>query len=253
MPPALAWKLQSGRIKLAMNQKTRRISAATAAVPRAAIARGAASGRARNTHETESSTRDRVYDFIRHVILTGEYQGGTFIEEEDISARIGVSRTPVREAFHRLNAEQYIDLLPRKGALVRQVSPQELAGIYQARLMIEGSVMELICRERIPVPPEIPDIIERIRDTRSDTPDGRLAFIELDWSLHCAIVEMCGNDVLTEMYKSIRSRFDRVVRTIVMTQDHVKKVNKEHVAICKLLQAHDADQLRITLKEHLTL
>jgi DNA-binding FadR family transcriptional regulator len=93
-----------------------------------------------------------------------------------------------------------------------------------------------------------------MRDTKSvDTPDGRLAYIDLDWSLHCAIVEMCGNDVLTEMYKSIRSRFDRVVRTIVMTQDHVKKVNKEHVAICKLLQAHDADQLRITLKEHLTL
>jgi len=231
-----------------MNHKTRRLSVATATGPRAA------SGRVGNTHEIESTTRDRVYDFIRHVILTGEYQGGTFIEEEDISARIGVSRTPVREAFHRLNAEQYIDLVPRKGALVRQVSPQELAGMYQARLMFEGSVMELICRERIPVSPEIPRIIDRMRDTKSvDTPDGRLAYIDLDWSLHCAIVEMSGNDVLTEMYKSIRSRFDRVVRTIVMTQDHVKKVNKEHVALCKLLQAHDADQLRMTLKEHLTL
>lgn len=125
--------------------------------------------------------------------------------------------------------------------------------MFQARVMIEGSVMDLICRERIPISPLIPDIIERMRDTKSvDTPDGRLAYIDLDWSFHCAIVEMSGNDVLTEMYKSIRSRFDRVVRTIVMTQDHVKKVNKEHVAICKLLQAHDADQLRITLKEHLS-
>jgi DNA-binding GntR family transcriptional regulator len=237
-----------------MNHKTRRIATATAAVPRAAVGRRAASGRVQTTHEIESTTRDRVYDFIRHVILTGEYQGGTFIEEEDISARIGVSRTPVREAFHRLNAEQYIDLVPRKGALVRQVSPQELAGMYQARLMIEGSVMELICRDRIPISPAIPGIIERMRDTKSvDTPDGRLAYIELDWSLHCAIVEMSGNDVLTEMYRSIRSRFDRVVLTIAMTQDHVKKVNKEHVAICRLLQAHDADQLRVTLKEHLTI
>jgi DNA-binding GntR family transcriptional regulator len=237
-----------------MNHKTRRIAAATVAVPRAAVGRRAGAGRVRTTHEIESTTRDRVYDFIRHVILTGEYQGGTFIEEEDISARIGVSRTPVREAFHRLNAEQYIDLVPRKGALVRQVSPQELAGMYQARLMIEGSVMELICRDRIPISPAIPAIIERMRDTKSvDTPDGRLAYIELDWSLHCAIVEMSGNDVLTEMYRSIRSRFDRVVLTIAMTQDHVKKVNKEHVAICRLLQAHDADQLRMTLKEHLTI
>jgi DNA-binding GntR family transcriptional regulator len=237
-----------------MNHKTRRLSVATATVPRAAIVRRAPSGRLRDAHETESTTRDRVYDFIRHVILTGEYQGGTFIEEEDISARIGVSRTPVREAFHRLSAEQYIDLVPRKGALVRQVSPQELAGMYQARLMFEGSVMELICRERIPISPEIPRLIGRMRDTKLiETPEGRLTFIDLDWSLHCAIVEMSGNDVLTEMYRSIRSRFDRVVLTIAMTQDHVKKVNKEHVAICRLLQAHDADQLRMTLKEHLTI
>jgi len=92
-----------------------------------------------------------------------------------------------------------------------------------------------------------------MRDTKSvDTPDGRLAYIGLDWSLHCAIVEMCGNDVLTEMYKSIRSRYDRVVRTVATTPDHVKKTYKEHIALCKHLQAHDIDQLRITLKEHLT-
>jgi DNA-binding GntR family transcriptional regulator len=232
---------------MATNHKVRRSAAATTTVHRTL------SGRVRNTHEMESSTRDRVYDFIRHVILTGEYQGGTFIEEEDISARIGVSRTPVREAFHRLYAEQYIDLVPRKGALVRQVSPQELSGMYQARLMFEGSVIERICRERIPVSAEIPVIIDRMRDTKSvGTPEGRLAYVDLDWSLHCAIVEMCGNDILTEMYKSMRSRFDRVVRTIVMSQDHLKKVNKEHLAIFKQLQAHDIDQLRITLKEHLT-
>lgn len=176
------------------------------------------------------------------------------MEEESVSARIGVSRTPVREAFHRLNAEQYIDLVPRKGALVRQVTPQELAGIFQARLMIEGCVMEFICRERIPLSPEIPAIIERMRDTSAvmDTPDGRLAYIGLDWSFHCAIVEMCGNDVLTEMYKSIRSHYDRVVRTVAMTPELFKRTYKEHVALCKYLQAHDIDQLRVSLREHLT-
>jgi DNA-binding GntR family transcriptional regulator len=233
--------------KMAKNHKTRRSAAASVTVRRASPRR------TENTLETKSSTRDRVHDFIRHVILTGEYQGGTFIEEENISARIGVSRTPVREAFHRLYAEQYIDLVPRKGALVRQVSHQELAGMYQARLMFEGSVIELICRDRIPVSAEIPVIIDRMRDTKSvGTPEGRLAYIDLDWSLHCAIVEMCGNDILTEMYKSMRSRFDRVVRTIVITEDHLKRVNKEHIAIFKLLQTHDADQLRVTLKKHLT-
>lgn len=198
-------------------------------------------------------TRDRVYDFVRRAILVGEYPGGTFIEEEEISGRVGVSRTPVREAFSRLHGDQYIDLVPRKGALVRQVNVQELAGMYQARLMIEGSVIELVCRERIAIPAEIAATVEKMRNARDvETPDGQLAFIGLDWHLHCSIVEMCGNDVIIEMYKSLRSRYDRVGMMVELNQAHLTKIHREHVTLLGMLQSYDIEGLRQSLAEHLS-
>jgi DNA-binding GntR family transcriptional regulator len=198
-------------------------------------------------------TRDRVYNFVRRAILVGEYPGGTFIEEEEISSRVGVSRTPVREAFHRLHGDQYIDLVPRKGALVRQVNVQELAGMYQARLMIEGSVMELVCRERLSISPEIAATIEKMRDAKDvETPDGQLAFIALDWHLHCSIVEMCGNDVIVEMYKSLRSRYDRVGMMVDLSSDHLGKIYREHLTLLGMLQSYDIVGLREILAQHLS-
>jgi DNA-binding GntR family transcriptional regulator len=197
--------------------------------------------------------RDGVYDLIRRSILIGEYPGGTFIEEEKISERAGVSRTPVREAFHRLHAEQYIDLMPRKGAMVRQISPQELKGLFEARLLLEGNAMETICRDRVPITATIVHAIEAMREIR-DATDGNamLRFIAMDWSLHCAIIEMGGNDVIIEMYRSLRSRYDRVVRTIKLTPEHLEKVYLEHIQLLGLLQAFDIAGLKRTLKSHLT-
>ena len=60
--------------------------------------------------EASGPTRERVYMFVCEQILKGHFEGGSFIEEEHISSAINVSRTPVREAFHRLEAEKFIDL-----------------------------------------------------------------------------------------------------------------------------------------------
>lgn len=197
-------------------------------------------------------TRDRVYELVRQAILLGEYPGGTFIEEEIISTRASVSRTPVREAFHRLAAEQYIDLVPRKGALVRQVSPRELKGMYEARYVIESSVMELICRERIVMPPTIPDLVRQMGSIREITsPKAQLDFIELDWTFHSLVIAMSDNEVLIDLYRSMRSRFDRVFQTVRITPTHLQKVYSEHISILGLLQTFDIDALKETLKGHL--
>ena len=66
-------------------------------------------------------TRERVYLYVREQILRGRFLGGCFIEEEEISSALGLSRTPVREAFHRLEAERFPDLLPRRGARAARI------------------------------------------------------------------------------------------------------------------------------------
>ncbi len=201
-----------------------------------------------------ASARDVVYDFVRKAILLGTYPGGTFIEEEEVCSKVGVSRTPVREAFNRLHADKYIELLPRKGALVRQVSVKELEGMYQARLMVEGTVFEIICQNRPSIPPEIGATIEKMRQLKEvRNPEEQLTFIGLDWHLHSLIVEMCENDVIIDMYKSLRSRYDRVGMIVDMSKDHIEKVYRDHVAIAGMLQSYDAEGLRKTLADHFTI
>src|ERR1700744_3261363 len=114
-----------------------------------------------NVEEASGPARERVYVFVCEQILKGHFVGGSFIEEEQISSAINVSRTPVREAFHRLEAEKFIDLLPRRGALVRQVTASELTDVYEARRVIEGYSIARMGQERLPVPAEMTAVKKR--------------------------------------------------------------------------------------------
>src|SRR5882762_11343264 len=96
----------------------------------------------------EGPARDQVYAWLRDAIITGEIEGGRFLDEHWVSGMVGVSRTPVREAFHRLAAERFISLLPRKGAQDRMVTARELEEVYQTRRLIEGHAITALCTTR---------------------------------------------------------------------------------------------------------
>ncbi len=140
--------------------------------------------------------RERVYAHVREQILRGVYAGGSFVEEEAISSVMGVSRTPVREAFHRLEAERFIDLLPRRGALVRQVTAQELADLYETRRMIEGYAVARICRERIVLPETMEAVLDRLDAIAGS---DHFARVELNREFHFGMVQALGNEVLSEL------------------------------------------------------
>src|ERR1700712_676861 len=111
-----------------------------------------ANGSATPVIDPRRPARERVYDYVREQILSGQVAGGAFLEEEQISQAVGLSRTPVREAFQRLHAERMIDLLPRRGAQVRQVSVEEMVDVYDVRLLLEGHAMRRLCLERTGAP-----------------------------------------------------------------------------------------------------
>jgi DNA-binding GntR family transcriptional regulator len=193
--------------------------------------------------------RERVYLYVREQILRGRFVGGSFIEEEQISSVMGVSRTPVREAFHRLEAERFIDLLPRRGALVRQVTAQELADLYETRRMIEGYAVARICRERIPVPAEMAAILERMEEIAGGDHFER---VELNRRFHFTMIASLGNEVLSELYQALGSRQQRVAMTALSVDpNRTERIRVEHRALLAALQAHDEAQARAVLEQHL--
>ncbi len=193
--------------------------------------------------------RERVYAYVREQILRGAFAGGSFIEEEEISSAMGVSRTPVREAFHRLEAERFIDLLPRRGALVRQVTAQELADLYETRRMIEGYAIARICREKIALPASMEAILDRLDEIGHG---DHFARVELNREFHFVMVRALGNEVLSELYHSLGARQQRVaMRALAADPGRIERIRREHRDFIAAMRAHDEVRARAVLEEHL--
>src|SRR5688572_17777620 len=100
---------------------------------------------------------ERVYTHVKQGVLERRYEGGTLLTEGELAEAVGVSRTPVREALLRLEAEGLLRLYPKKGALVLPVSAQEIADVVETRLLVE----EHAARKAVPAPA---GLIERLEE-----------------------------------------------------------------------------------------
>ncbi|MFI0472531.1 GntR family transcriptional regulator [Halomonas sp. HMF6819] len=196
------------------------------------------------------SIKEKVYFHIRNKIIKSDILGGEFIEEEEVTDELGVSRTPVREAFSRLEAERFIDLIPRKGARVRQITGQEIIDIYETRRLIEIHAAMRICKEKIDVPPAMYTYHEAMI---VDTHD--IDFYEHiinDSGFHGAMVDAIGNPVISDVYKSIQERKMRVAYTALSIRpDRLSVVTEQHQKIIAALANHDTDEVASLLEKHL--
>lgn len=199
---------------------------------------------------SNQSARDRVYEWVRDEIIRGTLPGGRFLDEAWISESVGTSRTPVREAFHRLNSERFIDLLPRRGAQVRSVTARELEEVYASRRLIEGHAARAICAAGTQPPAELAELAEAIEGAGGDQDWFTVA--RLDRAFHRTIVAAHGNSVLVELYDALRSRQERVaVRAMQIRPQRAPEIDAQHRAIIAALAAGDVDLVTTLLDEHL--
>lgn len=193
--------------------------------------------------------KDRVYAYVRDLILRGTLRGGSFVEEVQISNALGTSRTPVREALHRLEAERLIDLVPRRGAVVRQVTARELIDVYEARKLIESYAVRRICEDGVAIPFEMKRLVERMRSSEGN---DEFTLTELDRQFHRAMVTASGNGVLVEMYDALRSRQQLVaVTTASVHPERLNATYDEHCELLGVLEAGDAERAVQAFTYHL--
>lgn len=194
--------------------------------------------------------RDRVYQWVRDEIIRGTLPAGRFLDESWVSELVGTSRTPVREAFHRLNSERFIDLLPRRGAQVRSVTSRELEEVYSARRLIEGHAARALCLFGSGAPAPMDELATQMEDAGREQDWFTVA--RLDRAFHRSIVDAHGNSVLTELYDALQSRQQRVaVRALQIRPQRVPEIDRQHRAIIDALAANDVDRVALLLDEHL--
>jgi DNA-binding GntR family transcriptional regulator len=199
--------------------------------------------------ETRQPASQRAYHYIRNRILNGELAGDTYVEEEHISTLIGVSRTPVREAFGRLQAEHLIDLEPRRGARVRAVTLREMFEFYEVRRIIEGHVATHLCRGRMGAPAEMGRILA---DMRGLLPTPGARYMMLDTAFHEALVAASDNTVLIGMYNGLSTRQQRVALISLRIQpNRPALIHEQHETLFRALEEHDEAAALALLDAHL--
>ena len=200
------------------------------------------------------SAKERAYRHTKAGILDGTLAGGDLISEGQVAEALAMSRTPVREAFLRLEAEGLLRLFPKRGALVVAVSPAEVEAVLEARELVEGHALAKLCdasdAERAAVAAALRGVLEVQRAALADGDDP--AFAEADRRFHITVVESARNPILLELYASLR---DRQLRMNLGSLDRgprrAHEILAQHEAIVAALGPGRQDEARARLREHL--
>lgn len=190
-------------------------------------------------HKTVSLA-DQVFEHIENDILCGNYKKGDLLTETKLSAALGVSRTPIREALRRLEQEHLIEETG-KGALVIGITEDDLEDIFLVRSKLEGLVCKSAAQNRTAEQlNELREIIElqEYYLTKSD-PDHIKA---MDNKFHNLIYKISGRNVFFEILETLHNKVQKYRRVAVTNKSRAAASVAEHRAIFEAISEQDADK-----------
>lgn len=199
--------------------------------------------RRRTLHE-EISTR------LRDLIIEGHLEAGSRINEVEVCVRLGVSRTPLREAIRTLASEGLVELVPAKGAIVRRFSVTDVRHMLEAIKALEQFAGRLACQRASA------DDIARIVDIHTAMMSryksrNRLAYYKLNQAIHSEIVRIADNTAIAEMHAILQARLKHIRYIGNRDTDKWAGAVAEHEEMIRALQTRNADALSDVLGRHM--
>ena len=203
------------------------------------------------------SAAERVYQHVRAGILNRRFADNDLLAEGRIAQETGVSRTPVREALLRLEAEGMVRLLPKRGALVLPVSAVEWRDVLATRELVETyCVRRVIESGRAAV--LTPRLRKALDDLDKAAEDGDVViYVSADRDFHAAIVAAAGNTILNRLYGSLRDRQLRMGAQNLLGEGgladsaRTRRTIADHHAIADAIAREDLDAAVTLTIEHL--
>jgi DNA-binding GntR family transcriptional regulator len=181
--------------------------------------------------------------------LGAEILPGTVITEAELVRRVGMSRTPVREALRRLEGEGYLRALPGRGYVVIELSEQDMINVYRVRASLEGLAAQLAAGlvTRLDLA-RLEDLYDAMADAVRRDDDDELA--QLNSQFHGAIAEASGNAYLRTMLDNIHDVFERFRMTALAQPGRRSDAHGEHGELIAALREHDAELAREIAEGH---
>lgn len=200
--------------------------------------------------ERRPSAKQNAYDHVRELVINTPLDEAAFLTEGEIAASLGISRTPVREAFLQLESERFLRLMPKKGAYIPVISEKEMEEVIETRAVLESYSARRLVEHSSDVIVRVREILEEQRK-RSEQEDAQ-AFIDLDREFHLTLVKGVGNRTLADLYESLRDRQLRMGTIAVYSvPSRFEQVLAEHAAIVDAIEAGELDDVLAAVDTHL--
>ena len=198
-----------------------------------------------------TSISQKTYELLKERILDSFYQPGDRIELAKLCEELGISQTPIKDALFRLDGEGLIEVLPRKGVYVKQISKKEINEIFDARIMIETGVLETVIKK---VSNRQLKELHRLF-AKSLNSNGEMSykeFMKISYEFHSFIVNVTDNNTIIEIYKRLNVHMKFLLYQVQRgVEERLPLSNNWHHEILKSLQERNLEKARIAIRDHL--
>jgi DNA-binding GntR family transcriptional regulator len=189
---------------------------------------------------------------LEEAISAGRLEPGSRLDEQEIAQRFGVSRTPVREAFRLMAANNLVELRGRQGAIVRAIKAEALIEMFQVMAELEGLCARLAARRVSQAwKGKISEIHQRLV-AAGETGDIDL-FYDVNQEFHEAIYDASRNAYAADQTRKLRNQVAAYRRRVTRMPSRIADTVREHEAIMQAILAHDPERAHSTMRDHVNL
>jgi DNA-binding GntR family transcriptional regulator len=212
-------------------------------------ARPAAAAEVTNVHRSRA---DDVYEQLKKDVAEFRLVPGDRFTENELCERLGVSRTPVRQALFRLQQEHVVEVLFRSGWRVLPFDFERFDQLYDLRMVLETTAVHRLCADDRRVDHALLESLAAIwmvpAAARSEDP---VQVAQWDEQFHCALVAAAGNAEMARVHRDVTERI-RIIRRLDFTQQaRITETYEEHAKILKAIQHKRGDQAAMLLSAHI--
>ncbi len=191
--------------------------------------------------ERHQTLREKILEMIRDAILKGTMKPGERVSEPELAERFGISRTPIREAFRQLESEGYLEVVPRKGAIVASLSERDIEEFYAIKIILEGFAAKMAAENLTEKDIERLEAINERLQKIAEEGDVK-NFFRVHNEFHDLFIKAAGNDKLFEMINQLVMRFKRLRLASLSHPGRMEISVEEHRNMIEAFKKHDGER-----------
>mgnify|MGYP001131491121 CR=1 FL=1 len=192
---------------------------------------------------------EKAYHLIKEKIITLKLEPSSVIDEQVLMEDLGLGRTPIREALQRLDSEDLVNIVPRRGTFVADINITDLQKLFEVRTMLEGFCARLAA-QRI-TQAQITRMEGVLRDMEQVQSGDTRALMDIDERFHRLLYQAAGNKFLAEVSKRLYDLSLRLWYLALNGMGDVQGAVRQHRGIAEALKAKDEAQSEMLIQQHI--